>query len=588
MKKQIEKILEVIIKNLYGLEIEISNLDIPPKKDMWDYAYGTFLLAKSLKKWPPIIAAEMMKYIEENDIEAFQSVSVAGPYLNIKVDTKFFIESFLEFAASDYLEISEKKSWNVIVDYIGANVWKPLHIGHMCTPNIWSVIINLNRKFGYDVIWDSHIGDWGIIFGKLIVWYLEFWDENKLEEDAVKHLFEIYVKISKKAEEDKHLEKNFREVFKELSSGESTIYMAIWKAFTKHSINAMTKQLNRLNVKPDYNIWESFYEWLWLPKLEDYPDLRWNMHQIVDELVEKWIATKNDDNSVGVVFPNEAKLSSCILQKRNGTHWYLASDLACIKYRQDNWNPEKIIYSVDVRQQLHFQQCFYIAAAAGWISNDKLTHAYSWFISLKDGAMSTRKGRIIKLDKLLDEAEEKAKKIILEKRDDISGQELEKLGKIIGIWAIKYGYLKKTRESDVIFDWDEFMTFEGNSWPYIQYAYVRATRILEKISGSISVQDINITQMLETGLQEEELEFVKLFWEYEDMLIEALDKNAPHLIAGYAYNLTKKFSSFYNATSVIHEKDIEKKNLRILFVQTFMRYIEDSFGLLWIDLPDKM
>ena len=587
MKKQIQKVLENIIQDLYNIDTSIENLDTPPKKDMWDFAFGCFLLAKELRKWPPQIATELAAHISENNINEFESVSVAGPYLNIKINTKFFIESFLEFVSWDYLEVSEKKSWNVIVDYIWANVWKPLHIGHMCTPNIGSVIINLNRKFGYDVIGDSHIGDWGIIFGKLIVAYKKYWDEKKLESDAVDHLFEIYVKISSDADDDETLEDVFRQTFKDLSDW-NTELVNLWKSFTGHSIEAMRHQLNRMNVQPDYDVWESFYEWIGLPKMQDYPDLKWNMHDIVNELVEKWIATKNDDNSVWVVFPDEAKLSSCILQKRNGTHWYLASDLACIKYRQDNWNPEKIIYSVDVRQQLHFQQCFYIAAAAGWISADKLTHAYSWFIALKDGAMSTRKGRIIKLDKLLDEAEEKAKGIILEKRDDISGQELEKLGKIIGIWAIKYGYLKKTRESDVIFDWDEFMTFEGNSWPYIQYAYVRATRILEKLLEDVSIKDIDITQMLDTDLQLEELEFVKLFWEYEDMLIEALDKNAPHLIAAYAYNLTKKFSSFYNATSVIHEKDVQKRNLRIVFVQTFMRYIEDSFALLWIDLPDKM
>lgn len=587
MKKQIEKILEGIIKDLYDLDIQISNLDTPPKKDMWDYAYGTFLLAKDLRKWPPVIAAEMMKHIQDNDIAAFESVSVAWPYLNIKVNTKFFIESFLEFASSDYLEISDKKSWNVIVDYIGANVWKPLHIWHMCTPNIGSVIINLNRKFWYNVIWDSHIGDWGIIFGKLIVAYQRYWNAEKLESDAVQHLFKLYVKISTDAESDETLDDHFRQTFKDLSDGIPEL-VELWKSFTQHSIDAMRKQLNRMNVQPDYDIWESFYEWIGLPKIQDYPDLKWNMHSIVDELVEKWIATKNEDNSVWVVFPGEAKLPSCILQKRNGTHWYLASDLACIKYRQDNWNPEKIIYSVDVRQQLHFQQCFYIASQAGWISSDSLTHAYSWFISLKDWAMSTRKGRIIKLDTLLDEAEEKAKGIILEKRDDIGWEELEELSKIIWIWAIKYWYLKKTRESDVIFDWDEFMTFEWNSWPYIQYAYVRATRILEKITDDISVKDIDVSQMWDTSLQEEELEFVKLFWEYEDMLREALDKNAPHLIAGFAYNLTKKFSSFYNATSVIHEQDTEKKNLRILFVHLFMKYIEDSFALLGIDLPDKM
>ena len=184
-------------------------------------------------------------------------------------------------------------------------------------------------------------------------------------------------------------------------------------------------------------------------------------------------------------------MPSTILQKRDGTHGYLASDLATIRYRTDNsnnkvidengihWsNIKKIIYFVDIRQELHLSQVFDIARRAGWVEGIELFHAANGFISLKDGAMSTRTGKIIRLEALLDEAETRAKKIILEKRQDIQGEELKKLARIIGIGAIKYGYLSKSRLTNVVFDWDEFMTFEGNSGPYIQYAYVRAKSVL--------------------------------------------------------------------------------------------------------------
>jgi arginyl-tRNA synthetase len=196
--------------------------------------------------------------------------------------------------------------------------------------------------------------------------------------------------------------------------------------------------------------------------MEDYPDLSSSMKDVVTELIAKNIATKNEDGSVGVVFPDEMNIPSCILQKRDGTHGYLASDLASVKYRMDNWNPKKILYFVDVRQQLHLKQAFVISKMAGWInaSTTEITHAHNGFISLKDGAMSTRKGKIIKLEKLLDEAEKKAAEIIQAKRDDISGDALESLSRIIGVGAIKYGYLKKSRTSDSIFDWDEYMSFE--------------------------------------------------------------------------------------------------------------------------------
>jgi len=237
------------------------------------------------------------------------------------------------------------------------------------------------------------------------------------------------------------------------------------------------------------------------------------MQDIVQELIQKNIATKNEDGSVGVVFPEEMKIPSCVLQKRDGTHGYLASDLATIKYRMQNWAPDKIIYSVDVRQKLHLKQAFTIADMAGWLQigrggkqKTELFHAYNGFISLKDGAMSTRKGRIIELSRLLDEAETRAGDIIAEKRQDIGKKEKKELSKMVGIGAIKYGYLKKNRETDVVFDWDEFLTFEGNSGPYIQYACVRAKNILEKTGKSSEV-----SSDIELDFEEEKALIQKIF-----------------------------------------------------------------------------
>jgi arginyl-tRNA synthetase len=354
----------------------------------------------------------------------------------------------------------------------------------------------------------------------------------------------------------------------------------------------MQVQLNRLHIKPDYNIWESFYEWLWLPKMEDFPDLKDNMKSIVKELIKKWIATKNDDNSVWVVFDEELKIPSCILQKRDWTHGYLASDLAAIKYRIQNWNPEKIVYFVDSRQQLHLRQAFLIANLAGWIKNTELFHAFNWFISLKDWAMSTRKWRIIKLDKLLDEAELRAKKIILEKRDDINWNELKELSKIIWIWAIKYGYLKKNRETDVVFDWDEFMSFEWNSGPYIQYAYVRSRRILEKSKINFSLFQGEYPK--EEGLEKvyfeysEEIELIKILSNYKSVLENTTKNNSPHILCKYSFELTKTFNSFYNNVHILNEEDENKKIIRLKLIELFWEVLKDSFKMLGIDMPDKM
>lgn len=590
MEEKIVWIIKKSILDIFWLEINEIKLETPPKKELWDFAFGCFLLSKDLKKSPTIIAEELANNLKWNEL--IESLSVAWPYLNIKLSKNIFSKAFYEIY-NNKNEFLNQNIWNnkiIIIDYIWANVWKVLHIGHMCTPNLWQAMINLYKKLWYNVISDSHIWDWWIIFGKLITAYKLWWDEDRLKQDAVSYLHELYIKITAESEKDENLEEKSREEFKKLSNNDKDS-VKMWSEFTKYSIKAMNIQLARLNIKPDYNIGESFYEWLSLPKMEDYPDLKWDMKSIVEELLKKNIATKNEDNSVWVIFDDSEKIPSCILQKRDWTHGYLASDLACVKYRMDNWNPEKIVYFVDVRQQLHLRQVFEISKKVWWLSSPKkgegvatteLFHAYNWFISLKDWAMSSRKGNIVRLENLLDEAELRAEKIILEKRNDIVWDELQKLKKIIWIWAIKYWYLKKSRETDVIFDWDEFVSFEWNSWPYIQYAYVRAKRILENYSKEIPEIEVWAFEF------SEEIELFKSIQNYTDIKIKTAETNLPHLLAKFAYDLTKSFNSFYNSVHILNEKNESKQIIRLKLVDLFTIVLKDCFEILWIEMPEKM
>jgi len=584
MKETIIEYLSHILKKEYWLELENISLTVPPKSEMWDLSFWCFVLAKDLKKSPNQIAIDLKNIIDSNRYPApeIERVEEVSGYLNIFLSPSIFADSLHSFASIDlYQDIVAQRDETIYIDYIGANVWKPLHIGHMCTPLQWQVLINAFNKLWYNVISDSHIGDWGIIFGKLIVWYAVYWSEKELEENAVEHLFQIYVKISADAEKNAELDSEFRDAFKKLSQWDSEM-KDIWASFTKRSIQAMNILLSRLKVYPLYNIWESFYEWLWLAKMEDYPDLKYPMHQIVEELIDKKIATKNDDGSVWVVFSEESKLPSCILQKRDGTHGYLASDLASIKYRMDNWNPKKILYFVDVRQKLHFEQAFEIARLASWLNADtEITHAHNWFISLKDGAMSTRKWKIIKLEALLDEWNSRAANIISNKRSDITNDRLEKLSEIISIGAIKYGYLKKSRQSDSIFDWDEYMNFEWNSGPYIQYAYVRAQKILGNVSNDIDTQKLIFKNIEEKNL-------ISHIINFPNIIHELTRTYYPHILCQYVYDLTKLFSSLYANVQILSEADDTLRNSRVILLQQFSRVLEECFDILWISLPKEM
>jgi len=584
MQKEINKILKLAIKELYDIEVADLSLNDVPKKQFGDLSFNCWVLARETKKNPVIIAEELLWVLWQNDF--ITEVQTAGPFMNFKISDTIYSDIFksIYLNKNDFLNSNIWNNKTILVDYIWMNVWKPMHIGHMCTPNIGQTIINLNKSNWFNVISDSHIWDWGIIFWKLITAFKMWWDKEKLEKNPVDYLLELYVKISSEIVKDSKYEQVCRDEFKLLSEWNKDS-IKLWSEFTSHTIQDMNKQLARLSVYPQYNIGESFYEGIWLPKLEDYPDLEFDMESIVVELIEKWIAIKNDDNSVWVIFEEDSKLPSCILQKRDWTHWYLASDLASIKYRINSFSPEKIIYFVDVRQQLHFRQAFQIAKTAGWLTNwwinTELIHASNWFISWKDWPFSTRKWNIIKLNELLNEAETRAKDIILEKRSDLSEDELSKLSKQIWIWAIKYGHLKKSRETDMIFDWDEFMTFDWNSWPYIQYAYVRARRILEKHWKTIWMSDSNFDN-------EQEVELLKSIQGYTDIVNKTLNTNMPHHLCKYAYELTKKFNTFYNSVHILNEEDEGKKVLRLQLIDMFTVVLKNSFDILWIEMPEKM
>lgn len=580
IKAKVSGILKQTIKEIYNIDLEEIKLENPPKKELGDFCFWPFMLAKTTGKNPGLISSELKNILEKNS--NFLEVTVAWPYLNFKLSYGFYTELFL----NETIQIPNIWKWKtIVVDYIWANVWKPLHIGHMCTPNQGQVTCNLFKLLGYKVIWDSHIWDWWIIFWKLILAYKKWWDETKLKKNAVNHLFELYVKITAEAEKDNIIEEQTRQEFKLLSEWNPES-VKLWQEFTSYSISAMQVQLNRLNVKPDFDIGESFYEWIWLAKMGNYPDLKHKMSDIVKELVEKKIANKNEDGSVWVVFQENLKIPSCVLAKRDGTHGYLASDLAAIKYRIENWNPEKIIYHVDVRQELHFKQVFEIASSASWIEKSKLFFAWNWFITLKTWAMSTRKWNIIKLEDLLDEAVDRAKKILLEKNPDVNEKDLKEISEIIWIWAIKYWYLSKSRSSDMIFDWDEFMTFEWNSFPYVAYSYVRALRVLQK--SWVSLEDIISSKINENFSSPEQVWLYKNISALNETLIWVSENITHHNLVLYAYNLSKSFSAFYNAVNILAEKNEDKKILNLKLIQKYIETQKIVFEVLAIKLPTKM
>lgn len=615
------------ISNLYE-DISFSPaLSSPPKPEHGEYCFGVFTLAKPLGKSPNIIAEEIANELRK-DTANFTQINTIGGYVNLSCTAGIWLDILNTISHPEIIKPGEWKT--IVVDYIGANAGKPLHIGHLCTPSVGQAICNIYNHLGYKVIGDSHFGDWGGIFGAIIYsWKFEeqifnnelqtkyeFLDEyydlknlkkeqrdfvtnELLEKEWINYIVYLYQKFhftgpvtlitgNEVDELRKKKDTQAREEFKKLSLWDPE-NVKLWKLFTGISIAGIEWKLELLNVHATYNIGESFYEGLNLPRPnnEDYPDLEWNMKDVVKELIEKWVATQNEDGSVGVVFPEESKLPSCILQKKDGTGLYLTSDLAAIKYRLTNgWNPSKIIYSVDVRQQLHLRQAFSIAKMAwpeltNWV---EFFHAFNGFIKLKEWAMSTRHGTVIFLEKLIEEGEKLTEKVLEEKwrtgDNKLSPEDI----KAITVGAIKYSYLSQDREKDVTFDWDKALSFEGNSGPYIQYACVRAAKVAK--TENIKPKDMDIQNM---NLSPYDTALIRTLWEMEWKIQDTATKYKPHTLALYCYDLAVCFNSFYVHTpKILEEYDENLKYLRLHLCKLVSEKLTLGFNLLGIKMPSEM
>ena len=573
----IQSIIQSHISSLYGETGFTAVLSAPPKLEHGEYCFGVFTLAKPTGKNPAIIAEEVANILR-SDKEHFKSVNTIGGYVNITFTTMVWNNIL-----SSILHPSEEKIGSgktIVVDYIGMNVGKPPHIGHICTPLQGQSVINMMRYFGYTVIGDSHLGDWGSLFGKLIVGYKTYGNEEKLTLDAIDHLLEIYVKINADCEANPDIEQACRDAFRELASGNEE-YTTMWATFTRASIITAKHMLQMMHIKQDYDIGESFYEWVKLPRIGEQPALQYDMNSITKELVEKWIAIENEDGSIGVTFPEDSKLSSTILRKRDGTNLYLTSDLAAIKYRLTNgWNPSKILYFVDIRQELHLKQAFWIAKKA-WpelTENVEFFHAANGALVLPEGAMSTRKWNIIRLDALVDEGFVRTKKILGEKNRELSESDIRE----IAIGAIKYSYLSQDRERNVVFTWDKALSFEGNSGPYIQYACVRA----QKVAQSTQIDSFDISG---STLSEYDTTLIRTLAMMDEKIMDSANKYKPHTLALYCYDLAVCFNSFYVHTpKILEESDINLKNLRLTLCRLVSEKLTLGFDLLAIKMPSEM
>ncbi|EES48229.1 arginine--tRNA ligase [Clostridium botulinum] len=554
-----------LIKQHVDLDIDAIEklIEIPPKSEMGDYAFPCFQLSKVMRKAPNMIAETLKDAINKDGFERIENL---GPYLNFFVDKGVFAENTINKILKDgdsYGESNIGEGKTVCVEYSSPNIAKPFHVGHLFTTAIGNSLYKMFKKEGYDVVGLNHLGDWGTQFGKLISAYNRWVDEDALEKAPIDELLRIYVKFHDEAEKDPSLEDEGRMYFKKLETGDAEA-QALWKRFRDLSLKEFERVYDILGVKFDSLAGEAFYN--------DKMDV------VVNELKDKGLLVES--NGAQVVMLDDYNMPPCIVLKGDGASIYATRDLAAAMYRKKTYDFYKSIYVVGSPQALHFKQVFKVLELAGHEWANDCVHVGFGLVKFADRKLSTRKGEVVLLDDLIRESVEKTLEVINEKNPDLENK--EEVAKKIGVGAIIFTYLKNSREKDIVFDWKEILSFEGETGPYVQYSYARANSIIsraENISSKVDYSKLS---------SKEEFELVKVLANFNNQIKLATDKLEPSILTRYVIEVAKSFNKFYNAHSVLNLDDEVLKATRLSLVKSSLQVIKNGLELLGIDVVEKM
>lgn len=557
---------DLIAENISSvLSIEKSDvlrlLEIPPRQEMGDYAFPCFQLAKTLRKAPNFIAGELKDKLSIKEIDR---IDVMGPYVNFFLNKSVFLKDVVDEILKEgenYGKSDVGENRTVIVEFSSPNIAKPFHVGHLFTTVIGNSLSRIFQFEGYKTERINHLGDWGTQFGKLITGYERWIDKDKLNESPIEELNRIYVKFHEEAELDPSLNDEARMHFKNLEDGVEYEY-ELWKQFRDLSLKVFKEVYEELGVEFDSYTGESFYS----DKMDD----------VVKLLDEKGIMTES--NGAKVVMLEEYNMPPTIIMKADGATIYATRDLAAAIYRKKTYDFYKNIYVVGTPQSLHFKQVFKTLELAGLEWAKDCVHVGFGLVKFPGKMMSTRKGDVVLLDDLLKEAVETALKIIVEKNPNLKDK--EEIAKKVGIGAIIFTYLKNSREKDIIFDWDEILSFDGETGPYVQYTYARAKSILRKNE----IKDDSILSLLDS---QEEFELAKTLNGFNDAVLAAIDKYEPSIVTRYVLQVAKDFNKFYNNCPINSaEEGIKQSRLKLVLATTMV--LRNALYLLGIETVEEM
>lgn len=548
----------------------LENIGVPKDTSNGDYAFPCFILAKELKKSPVAIAEEIKEKISQNleNIKEISEVSAVNGFLNFKLNknqiTQEVIDEF-DNEKENFGGQKQEKPQNIVIDYSAPNIAKPFHIGHLRSTVIGQALYNIYKYLGYNVTSINHLGDYGTQFGKLIEGYKRWGTEYDIENNPIDELTKIYIRINNLCKEDESVLEECRNNFKKLEDGDEYC-TTLWKKFRDLSLKEFNKVYDVLGIKFDSLNGEAFYS-------DKMPE--------IINILEK--AGKLEESEGAKVVKLGEEMPPCLIIKSNGSTTYATRDLAAIKYRAETYDFDKAIYVTSYEQILHFKQVFETAKYLGLAPKytNGLVHVPFGMVLSKDGKMSTREGKIIKLEDLLNEAIEKSRKVIENKNPNLENK--EEVAKKVGIGAVIFNDLANSRIKDELFDWDTMLNFNGETGPYVQYTTVRAKSVLEKAGYQPDIKDVNIEKMNDIDSQK----IINQLYNFNNILKSVTEKEEPSILARYLIDLAQNFSSFYNNCHIITE-DKELQNARLYITYMVKTVLEKGLNLLGIQVPEKM
>lgn len=555
------------LKNYVQLEERqiMGLLEVPPSASMGDVAFPCFILAKQFRKAPQAAAKDIADAFNESYLNA----EAAGPYVNLKFDRGYFGKVMMEELEAGHVP-KTGEGIKVVIDMSSPNIAKPIGIGHLRSTMIGAALYNMHKLAGFDVVSVNHLGDYGTQFGKQIAAYKRWGDDKAIAENPIAESLQLYVRFHEEAERDDTLEPEARAWFRKLEAGDEEA-RKLWSYFVDVSLEEFNRMYDRLHVHFDYTLGESFYN-----------D---KMQSVVTELQSEGLLEESD--GALVVRLDDEGMPPCLIIKNDGTTIYPTRDLATAIYRHDVMKADRILYVVGGEQALHFKQVFSVLRRMGKTWADSCIHVPFGLMRFEGKKMSTRRGKIVMLEKVLDEAVDRAMAIINEKNPELANK--EQVANAVGIGAVIFGDLKNNRMNEVDFSLEEALNFDGETGPYVQYTYARTQSILAK-GAAMDQSEPEVSS--ETAGNPDELgdsgwELLKLLTGFPDKLQRGIRLQEPSVLARYALDVAQSFNQFYNKERIVIH-DLEKRTARLQLTRLAASSLSRTMKLLGVETPDRM